>query len=144
MTCNEILTAMTSRGAKTYTPPSQNQITLLNASLRQHRFALLPAFMNDLYKCVGGLNLDTGYIFGPSEIIRQNATPIPDILTINKDISTYKKISGMTIFGRNDLFWFAYDAFGICYMLDNLTLKPLRKYDNPYRAITDCLIAGKV
>jgi hypothetical protein len=55
-----------------------------------------------------------------------------------------KNLFGKTVFGRNDLFWFAFDAMGNCFMLDNLTLSQLRKYDNPYRAMLDCLIVGKI
>lgn len=88
--------------------------------------------------------MDTGYIFGPTEVPRPSRYPVPSIIQVNDDISSLRKTVGMTVFGRNDLFWFAFDAFGNCYMLDNLTLKPIRKYDDPYRALMDCLIAGKV
>ncbi len=143
MTVDEFLSIITQRGAKTTPPVTEQHITLLNAALRQNRFAMLPRAMIDLYTVTGSLNLDTGYIFGPVEIMRNGVFPIPDILTINNDIAPLGKTNGMTIFGRNDLFWFAFDAFGRFYMLDNLTLKPLRKYDDPYRAMIDCLIAGK-
>lgn len=143
MTVNEFISAITQRGAQTTAPATEQQITLLNAALRQNRFAMLPRAMIDLYAITGSLNLDTGYIFGPIEIMRNGVFPIPDILTINNDIAPLGKTSGMTIFGRNDLFWFAFNAFGQFFMLDNLTLKPLRKYDDPYRAMIDCLIAGK-
>ena len=66
------------------------------------------------------------------------------IIKVNNDVGPLGKTAGKTIFGRNDLFWFAYDAFGICYMLDNLTLKAIRKYDDPFKALNDCLIAGKL
>ncbi|MBR2412630.1 MAG: hypothetical protein IKB10_03125 [Alphaproteobacteria bacterium] len=143
MTVNEFISVITQRGAQTTAPATEQQITLLNATLRQNRFAMLPRAMIDLYAITGSLNLDTGYIFGPIEIMRNGVFPIPDILTINNDIAPLGKTSGMTIFGRNDLFWFAFNAFGQFFMLDNLTLKPLRKYDDPYRAMIDCLIAGK-
>ena len=143
MTVNEFISAITQRGAQTTAPATEQQITLLNAALRQNRFAMLPRAMIDLYAITGSLNLDTGYIFGPIEIMRNGVFPIPDILTINNDIALLGKTNGMTIFGRNDLFWFAFNAFGQFFMLDNLTLKPLRKYDDPYRAMIDCLIAGK-
>ena len=143
MTVNEFISAITQRGAQTTAPATEQQITLLNAALRQNRFAMLPRAMIDLYGITGSLNLDTGYIFGPIEIMRNGVFPIPDILTINNDIAPLGKTNGMTLFGRNDLFWFAFNAFGQFFMLDNLTLKPLRKYDDPYRAMIDCLIAGK-
>lgn len=143
MTCNEFLGRIIQRGAKRTPPVSDQQISLLNAALRQNRFAMLPRALLDLYSETGSLNLDTGYIFGPSEIYRNNTTPIPDILTINNEIAPLGKTNGMTIFGRNDLFWFAFDAFGRFYMLDNIVLKPLRKYDDPFHAMTDCLMGGK-
>jgi hypothetical protein len=144
MTCSEFLSAIQSRGAKIYAPAHQNQILLLNGALQQRRYAMLPQSINELYSMVGAINLDTGYIFGPNEIMRDTTYPIPSILKVNDDIAPLGKTVGKTIFGRNDLFWFAFDAFGVCYMLDNLTLSPLRKYDDPYRALTDCLIAGKI
>ena len=60
------------------------------------------------------------------------------------NLSNIATIRGKTVFGRNDLFWFAFDAFGTCYMLDNLNLRVLKKYDDPYRAMLDCLIVGKI
>ncbi len=144
MTSQEFLSTIKSRGARFFPPVSDKQITLINASLRQNRIAMLPRALVDVYGTTGCINLDTGYIFGPVEIERLGTFPIPDILTINNSIAPYAKTNGMTIFGRNDLFWFSFDAFGTFYMLDNLSLKPLRKYDDPYRAMIDCLIAGKI
>ncbi len=144
MTCSEFLSTMQSRGAKIYAPAHQNQILLLNGALQQRRYAILPQSIKDLYTLIGAINLDTGYIFGPNEILRDKTYPIPSILKINDDISILGKTVGKTIFGRNDLFWFAFDAFGTFYMLDNLNLTPLRRYDNMYNAITDCLISGKI
>ena len=83
-------------------------------------------------------------IFGPLECARGTRFPIPSIVEINLDMAGNDVLRGKTIFGRNDLFWFAFDAFGTFYMLDNLNLRILRKYDDPYRAMSDCLIAGKV
>lgn len=144
MTCSEFLSTMQSRGAKIYAPAHQNQILLLNGALQQRRYAILPQSIKDLYTLIGAINLDTGYIFGPNEILRDKTYPIPSILKVNDDISILGKTVGKTIFGRNDLFWFAFDAFGTFYMLDNLNLTPLRRYDNMYNAITDCLISGKI
>ena len=144
MTTSEFLSLMQSRGAIIAPPAHQNQITLLNGALQQRRYAILPAVLSELYQHAGAINLDTGYILGPNEIKRQKTFPIPSILKYNDDLSKLGKSFGKTIFGRNDLFWFAFDAFGNYYMLDNLTLSPLRKYDDPYRAMIDCLIAGKV
>lgn len=144
MTTEEFLSTMKSRGA-TFAPPATiNQITLTNASLQQRRHALIPQSLIDLFIRTGGINLNSAYIFGPNEITRNELYPIPNILQINADIAPLGKTVGKTIFGRNDLFYFAFDAFGTFYLLDNITLNPLRKYDDMYRAISDCLIAGKI
>lgn len=144
MTCQEFLATIKSRGAKIAPPAHANQIMLLNGALQQRRFAMLPPEISELYHHAGSINLDTGYIFAPDETPRNNTYPIPSILKINDDMSVLGKTFGKTLFGRNDLFWFAFDAFGVFYMLDNISLAPLRKYDDGYRAMFDCLIAGKI
>ena len=144
MTCDEFLSFIKTRGAHITPPATINQITLTNTALQQRRRAMLPTFMSELYQRTSGINLGNGYIFGPNEIPQGLRFPAPTILSINDDMATIPQTSGKTIFGRNDLFWFAFDAFGVCYMLDNLTLSPLRRYDDPQRALTDCLIAGKL
>lgn len=144
MTCNEFLSAMQSRGAIITAPTATQQCQITNTVLQQMRCAMLPAFMMELYSKCNTINMGNGYIFGPAESPRGKRYPIPSIIAINQDISAMGRTIGKTIFGRNDLFWFAFDAFGVCYMLDNLTLTPLRKYDDPFRAMADCLIAGKM
>ena len=144
MTTDEFLAHIKSRGAQFSPAITPSQIGLTNTALQQRRRAMLPAFMSELYTKTGGIILGNGCIFGPNEIPQGLRFPIPSITKVNEDISSISQTIGKTIFGRNDLFWFAFDAFGVCYMLDNLTLSPLRKYDDPYRALTDCLIAGKI
>lgn len=144
MTTDEFLSYIKSRGAYFADATSPNEITLTNTALQQRRRAMLPSFMTELYTKTGGIILGNGYIFGPNEIPQGIRFPVPRITQINEDVSNIPQTIGKTIFGRNDLFWFAFDAFGVCYMLDNLTLAPLRKYDDPHRALTDCLIAGKI
>ncbi len=144
MTPTEFLSAMKSRGAIIAPPATINQITFTNATLQQHRHAMLPQTFIDLFTMAGGINLGSGYIFGPNEIARNGLYPIPNIVRVNDDIAPLGKTTGKTIFGRNDLFYFAFDVFGTCYLLDNLTLNPLRRYDDMYRAMIDCLIAGKI
>ena len=144
MTYNEFITVMKSRGAVIAPPATRTDITLANTALQSIRAAMLPKIMIELYEQTDGINLGAGYIFGPNEIARVRRFPVPSITSVNNDISTNASMRGKTVFGRNDLFWFAFDAMGTFYMLDNLTLKPLRKYDDPYRALTDCLIAGKI
>ena len=144
MTCNEFLSAMKSRGAEFAPPATMNQITFANTSLQQRRHAMIPQPLIDLFTNTGGININGAYIFGPNEIARNGLYPTPSILQINADIAPLGKTSGKTIFGRNDLFYFAFDAFGAFYLLDNITLNPLRKYNDMFRAISDCLIAGKL
>ena len=144
MTTTEFLATIKSRGAIFAPPVITQQLSLTNASLQRSRYAILPDFLIQLYTKTGGLNLGSGYIFSPNDIIYTPPFVIPSITKVNNDFGPLGKTIGKTLFGRNDLFWFAYDAFGICYMLDNLTLKPIKKYTDPFKAICDCLIAGKL
>ena len=144
MTCSEFLSTIRSRGGVLLPAASVADITLTNTSLQQRRRAMLPKFLTELYQVCGGINLGSGYIFGPNEMIRDSRYPIPSILQTNDQLTNLPQTLGYTILGRNDLFWFSFDAFGQCYMLDNLTLTPIRKYDDPYRALLDCLIVGRI
>ena len=143
MNTNEFLSSIKSRGATIYEPAQKRDVELANTALQSRRCAMFPTVFLDLYKSVSAINLGNGYIFGPVEVARGIIVPVPSIVDININLSNLQSIRGKTIFGRNDLFWFAFDAFGIFYMLDNLNLRVLRKYDDPYRAMTDCLLAGK-
>ncbi len=122
---------------------SDAAITLCNTALQNLRAAMLPTAIQELYKNTGAINLGNGYIFGPTEISRSSIYPIPSIVDINRDFSFEDKTYGKTIFARNDLFLFSFDAFGNFYMQDNLTLKTLKKYENPYQAMTECLLSGR-
>lgn len=144
MNKNEFLSLMKSRGAIIYGPKELTAINIANTNLQDMRAAMFPVFLQDFYTSSFGITLGTSCIFGPIEIERGNKYPLPSIVKINKDINGNKNLFGKTVFGRNDLFWFAFDATGACFMLDNLTLSVLRKYDDPYRAMTDCLIVGKI
>lgn len=143
-TCTDFLTTIRTRGAIFTHPVPTQQLSLTNAALQRGRYAMLPDFLIQLYTNTGGINMGAGYIFGPTEVIYTPPFVIPSIIKVNNDVGPLGKTAGKTIFGRNDLFWFAYDAFGTCYMLDNLTLKPVKKYSDPYKAISDCLIGGKL
>ena len=144
MTRDEFLSAIEKRGAQFAPAAGAREITLAGNALQAMRAAMLAPFIIELYSATGGINLGSGYIFGPTEWTENRRFPTPSIVDVNKEISNMPNMRGFTVFGRNDLFWFAFDAFGVCYMLDNLTLRRLRKYDDPYRAMTDCLIAGKI
>lgn len=143
-TTSDFLSLIKSKNATVFTGVSQTNIQISNTELQNMHIAMLPEFMLDLYKNTGGLTLGSACIFGPQEIERGIKYPLPSIIKINKDLNAQKKLSGKTVFGRNDLFLFAFDAFGVCFMLDNITLSVLRKYDDPYRAMLDCLIIGKI
>ena len=144
MTTNEFLSFIKSRGATIFSPLPATDITVANTNLQNLRAAMLPQFMFDLYQSCSGLTLGSACIFGPKEIDRGIKYPMPSIITINQETIGNKNLFGKTVFGRNDLFWFAFDTSGACFMLDNLTLSVLRKYDDPYRAMIDCLIIGKI
>ncbi len=143
MNTTEFLSLVKSRGATIYPAAAKRDTELANNALQSRRCAMLPSVFLDLYNFASAINIGNGYIFGPINVDRGINAPIPSIVDININLISTPEIRGKTIFGRNDLFWFAFDAFGTFYMLDNLSLRVLRKYDDPYRAMTDCLIAGK-
>ena len=144
MTSTEFISLIQSRGAMVFPKSSDQEILFANTDLQNMRAAMLANFIQDLYKSCSGITLSSACIFGPKQIERGIKYPLPSIVEINKDMIGNKNLFGKTVFGRNDLFWFAFDAFGNCFMLDNLTLSVLRKYDDPYRAMLDCLIVGKI
>lgn len=144
MTQQELLKILSDRNAFLAPPKNLGQINLVNINLQKIHVATLPVFMTELYKQCGGINLGSGYIFGPFEFAIDNKHPVPDIFEINNELTNINALRGKTVFGRNDLFWFAFDSFGKCAMLDNIGLNTLRKYDDPYRAIFECLIGGKI
>ncbi len=143
MTSNEFLASIKARGASFAPGTTQRDIILATNALMAMHAARLPQYMSDLYINAGGINLGAGYIFGPTEWTAKRGVPVPGIVNINNEITKIPSMRGKTVFGRNDLFWFVFDTFGTCYMLDNVALRELRKYDDPYKAMTDCLIAGK-
>ena len=134
---------MKSRGAVLYPAAAQRDTEIANNALQARRCAMFPTLILDLYKHVSAISLDCGYIFGPIEIARKSQFPIPSIVDINVELSGIPALHGKTIFGRNDLFFFAFDAFGVFVILDKLNLRILKKYDDPYRAMSDCLLGGK-
>ena len=144
MTRDEFLSSVKSNGAVLAPAAEEHMIVIASSALQSIRCAMLPEFMIDLYKTAGGLVLGDGYIFGPSELTVTRKFPVPSIVQINNEISGLAQMRGKTVFGRNDLFWFAFDVFGACFMLDNLTLSQIRKYEDPWRALSDCLIIGKM
>lgn len=144
MTKEEFLSLMKTRGATFFAPKESSNISMANTNLQNMRAAMLPKFLQDFYTTCFGITMGSACIFGPVEIKRGTKYPMPSIVKINKDMIGNKNLFGKTVFGRNDLFWFAFDTMGDCFMLDNLTLSVLRKYDDPYRAMIDCLIVGKI
>ncbi len=144
MTTNEFISLMQSRGAFVFPKCEDKEIVFANTDLQNMRCAMLAPFIQELYKSCSAITLGSACIFGPKEIERGIKYPLPSIIQINKDMIGNKNLFGKTVFGRNDLFWFAFDTFGNCFMLDNLTLSVLRKYDDPIRSMIDCLIVGKI
>lgn len=144
MLTSEFLSLIKSKGATIFPLSKPTDMSVVNANLQNMRAAMLPQFIIDLYKQCSGITFGSACIFGASEIQRGIKYPLPSIEKINRDMMGNKNLFGKTVFGRNDLFWFVFDATGTCFMLDNLTLSVLRKYDDPYRAMLDCLIVGKI
>ncbi|MBO4672101.1 MAG: hypothetical protein J5608_00415 [Alphaproteobacteria bacterium] len=144
MDINEFLTAIKSKGALVWGPSSVRAIEYANSTLQQKKCAILANFIINLYTKTGGINLGTGYIFGPTELPNGANYPIPSIVEINEELRHIPALSGKTLFGRNDLFWFAFDSFGKCCMINNTNGTVLREYDDPYRALYDCLTGGKL
>ena len=140
----EFLSFTKSKNANFFGSASMSDINIANTNLQDMRIAMLPAFLRNLYTKSSAITLGSACIFGPQQIQRGIKYPLPSIIEINNPLIVNKGLNGKTVFGRNDLFLFAFDAFGTCFMLDNITLAVLRKYDDPYRAMTDCLIVGKI
>ena len=142
----EFLSEIKSRGAILLPVASDRALELAQSALQQMRAAMLPMDLLDLYKHdAGGIILGDATIFGPMEQDRAKALyAVPSIVQINREINGIPGMRGRTVFGRNALFWFGFDAFGACYMLDILTLAPLRKYEDIYKAMMDCLAVGKI
>lgn len=143
MTAQDFINKFAQHNARFIAPSSNTNITKTDHLLQRYYRAKLPAFLIDLYKNTGGINLGSGYIFGPDPVKYSHNITVPSISEINSELSKIKNLQGQTIFGRNDLFWFSFDAFGNCYMLSNTSCKPLKKYSDPYQALNDCLMGGK-
>lgn len=141
---NQLLESLKQHGAFFAPATPTGQITILNMNLQKIRAAMLPNEFIKFYQICGGIKLGNGYIFGPNEYKTGRTHPIPDILAINQELTNIPSMRGKTVFGRNDLFWFAFDTSGTCVMMDNIGLQPLRKYNDIYRAIYECLAGGKI
>ncbi|MCL2331825.1 MAG: hypothetical protein FWC61_04790 [Proteobacteria bacterium] len=146
MTKIEFLSEMKSRGAIMLPCASDRALELAQSALQQMRAAMMPMDLLDMYRHdAGGILLGDANIFGAQEQDRPAAMyAVPGIVQVNRELGGIGGMRGRCIFGRNALFWFGCDAFGNAYMLDNLTLAPLRKYEDIFRAMTDCLAVGKI
>lgn len=147
MTKEEFLSWVKSSGAIMLKPASNTEIAQTQNALQQIHAAIIPMTLTDFYKnMAGGILLGDAQIFGLSEIKREKTGNyyIPSVLQVNHDFHGFPNMRGKTIFGRNSLFWFAFDAFGKCFMLNNMTLAPMRQYDDIFKAISDCLAVGKI
>lgn len=140
----EFITEIKSRGGMVFPVVSMRAIELTQSSLQQMRSAILPMQLIEFYqKFCGGIMLGDANIFGPEEINRPLYS-VPDITSINREISGIPAMRWKTLFGRNSLFWFAFDASGKIYMLDIINLSVAREYDDIFKAMKDCLVIGKI
>jgi len=148
MNKEEFLSSMKSAGAIMLPTALDTEIGTTQTSLQQIQAAVIPMAFIDFYKNVaGGIILGDAEIFGLVEFKRETAQAvyfIPSLLQVNREVSAFPQMRGKTMFGRNGLFWFAFDAFGNCFMLSNVNLAPMRKYEDIYKAISDCLAVGKI
>ncbi|MCL2017767.1 MAG: hypothetical protein FWG80_03290 [Alphaproteobacteria bacterium] len=147
MTREEFFLELKSRKVTLLSTASDRAIELSQNALQQMRAAMMPLSLIEIYRNIsGGLISGDANIFGPEEVFRPaRGYEIPGLIQINREILGMPGLQARTVFGRNQMFWFAFDAFGNFYMLDILNLNPLRKYESdPYRAILDCLAVGKI
>ena len=146
MNKQEFLNELKARGAIMVPKVSDRAIELAQNAMQQMHAAMMSPDFIDLFRHdTGGIILGDANIFGPEDIARDKGLyEIPSIVQINREMASLPSMRGRAIFGRNALFWFGFDAFGTCYMLDILNLNVLRKYDNTYKAILDCLAVGKI
>lgn len=144
MTHDEFMIFVKKQNAWCAPPATPQSVAIANTTLQHMRAAILPQQMIDLYTQCNGINLGNGYIFGTIDAMEGPKFLFPSIQKINNDLIGFSRLRGHTVFGRNDLFWFSFDSFGNFFMIDNLTLNPLRKYDDAWRALSDCLAAGKI
>jgi hypothetical protein len=147
MTREEFLSWAKSSGAVALPKAADLEILQTKSGLQQMKAAIIPPVLEDFYKTgAGGMFLCDAYIFGITEEIRvsQNTYHIPSLLQVNREISNLAQMRGKTAFGRNSLFWFAFDAFGNFFMLSNTALAPVRQYGDIYKAMVDCLAVGKI
>ena len=86
MNLSEFLTTIKSKGAFIWGPSNTRAIEYANSSLQQKKCAMLPNFMISLYTQTAGINMGSGYVFGPSELPNGKNFPIPSIIEINKEI----------------------------------------------------------
>ena len=121
-------------------------LELAQNALQQMRAAMMPLSLIDVYgKVASGMIMGDANIFGPVETSRPRGYEIPGIVQVNREIMGLPGLHAKTVFGRNQMFWFAFDAFGNFYMLDTLNLNAMRQYGaDPCRAILDCLAVGKI
>ncbi|MCL2737372.1 MAG: hypothetical protein FWE17_00720 [Alphaproteobacteria bacterium] len=147
MTREEFISELEKRGAVLLPHASARALELAQNALQQMRAAMMPPVLSDIYKSIaGGMIAGDSNIFGTEDIARPGRNyEIPSLIQINREVSGLPGTAGRTIFGRNQMFWFAFDAFGNFYMLDILNLNALREYGgDAYRAILDCLAVGKI
>ncbi|MBP5485313.1 MAG: hypothetical protein J6Y07_01255 [Alphaproteobacteria bacterium] len=141
---NQILESLKQHGAFFAPATPSGQITILNMNLQKIRAATLPNEVIKFYQVYGGIKLGNGYVFGPNSYENGRGHPVPSILQINEELTNLPALRGKTVFGRNDLFWFIFDTAGQYMMVDNLGLQTLRKYDDFYKAVYECLAGGKI
>lgn len=143
MNTEDIISFAKSKGAELTNAADQNSLIKVNSNLSFIHKAILPKFINNLYKYTNSILLGNSCIYG-TEDIKNSRYFIPSILNVNRDFQIYDKLGEKTIFGRNDLFLFCFDTLSNCYMLDNITFNTVKSYTEPEQALYDCIAIGTI
>jgi len=142
---NEKIAYLEDSGAKFLPPSNMRALELANAAFQQMKAAILPKALGDFYLAYGGAILGDACVFPVEDTMRPGRNyELPGIVKINRDMTRFQVLRGKTVWGRNQIYIFSADVAGNLYMHDVLTLQVLRKYEDFYAALTDCLLVGKI
>ncbi len=125
---------------------NERDIEFAQANLMQIKCSMLSPDLVKFYKRFNGLSCQDSVIYGLKQIENlRRGYFIPSILDVNKDMMTFSNVlKGKTIIAKNSLFWFAVSLDGFVWMLDLMTLTPVKKYTSIYQAFYDCILVGEI
>ncbi|MDR1027626.1 MAG: hypothetical protein LBL46_04385 [Rickettsiales bacterium] len=141
---NDKIKHLTENGAVFFPAGNTRALELASAALQSMKAAVLPKIMTDAYQAAGGAVLGDACWFGLEDAARPVGYEMPSIVRVNREMSGFSVLRGFTIWGRNQMYSFSANAIGEIWMHDMLTFQRLRKYDDFWTALTDCLMVGKL